>query len=126
MDAQHSTFYQITSAMEVLKQEMESEVVTSNSHWNADITESYKVFLLCNGTQYPTNVTQNMKRNFKKRDSDFEVLDGQLFYKKSGGRRLALSDSKEWLHVFQVRCGSTTIRFTPKYCSLTMVCFFDC
>ncbi len=71
--------------MEALKQEMESEVVTSNSHWNAVIAESYKVFLLCNGTQYPTNVTQNMKRNFKKRASDFEVLDGQLLYKKSGG-----------------------------------------
>ncbi len=45
--------------MEALKQEMESEVVTSIHIGMQTLQRATKFFLLCNGTQYPTNVTQN-------------------------------------------------------------------
>ena len=52
--------------------------------------------------RYPDTLPKEKRRNFRKRANDFEVMDGKLFYKKSGSLRLALYRNDDWLRAFEV------------------------
>ena len=60
----------------------------SNVHWNEEIALSYMEYLLSGS--YPDSYR---RRNFRKRATDFEVMDRQLYY--NGCSRLALYKSKD-------------------------------
>lgn len=92
-----------------LEEEMEEEAsveaenntkLQSNEHWNEEIALGYKEYLVSG--KYPDYLPKEKRRNFRKRACDFEVKDGELYYKKSGDSRLALYKSDDWLRVFQV------------------------
>ncbi len=37
-----------------------------NSHWNPEVVESYKVFLLSSGTKYPDHYDKKYEKKFQK------------------------------------------------------------
>ena len=76
------------------------EVEEESSFWNKRIVMDFKIYLQCG--EYPGDLLKEKRRNFRKRAKDFVVKDGELYYKKSGDLRLALSTSDEWLRAFQV------------------------
>ena len=72
-----------------------------NEHWNEEIALSFKQYLVCG--RYPDVLPREKRRNFRKRAKDFEVMDGKLYYKRSGNLRLALYRIDDCLHTFEVR-----------------------
>ena len=71
-----------------------------NEHWNEEIALNFKEYLMSG--RYPDTLPKEKRRNFRKRANDFEVMDGKLFYKKSGSLRLALYRNDDWLLAFEV------------------------
>ena len=72
-----------------------------NEHWNEEIALSFKQYLVCG--RYPDVLPREKRRNFRKRAKDFEVMDGKLYYKRSGNLRLALYRIDDCLRTFEVR-----------------------
>lgn len=71
-----------------------------NEHWNEEIALSFKDYLISG--RYPDSLPSEKRRNFRKRANDFSVVDGELYYKKSGALRLALYRKEDCIRVFQV------------------------
>lgn len=74
----------------------------SEEHWNENIADAYKQFLLSGGTNY-SNIPHNRRKVFRKRSKDFCVRDGKLYYQNTPGLiRLAIGSKEEQRVVFQV------------------------
>jgi histidinol-phosphate/aromatic aminotransferase/cobyric acid decarboxylase-like protein len=92
----------VTLIIDILNQEAQDVCSRSEEHWNEDIAEAFKEFVVSGGTNY-SNIPHNKRKAFRKRAKDFCVKDGKLYYQKTPGLlRLAIGSKEEQRMVFQV------------------------